>query len=104
MGNIAQNPIPFYLFVNSFPALLVVYDLWIPALAASSHYLWCGAHDHFAARRSSPGANGTDRTHNRLVAKNLTGADSPIHFGGESLYTEYATQSVRELNTKGGRP
>jgi len=28
VGNIAQNPIPFYLCVNSFPALLVVYDLW----------------------------------------------------------------------------
>jgi hypothetical protein len=28
VGDIAQNPIPFYLCVNSFPALLVVYDLW----------------------------------------------------------------------------
>jgi len=28
VGNIARNPIPFYLCVNSFPALLVVYDLW----------------------------------------------------------------------------
>ena len=28
VGNIAQNPMPFYLCVNSFPALLVVYDLW----------------------------------------------------------------------------
>jgi hypothetical protein len=28
MGNIAQNPAVFYTFVNSFPALLVVYDLW----------------------------------------------------------------------------
>ena len=27
-GNIAQDPVPFYLCVNSFPALLVVYDLW----------------------------------------------------------------------------
>ena len=28
VGNIAQNPMPFYLCVNSFPALLVAYDLW----------------------------------------------------------------------------
>jgi hypothetical protein len=28
VGNIAQNPVPFFTFVNSFPALLVVYDLW----------------------------------------------------------------------------
>lgn len=28
VGDIAQNPVPFYIFVNSFPALLVVYDLW----------------------------------------------------------------------------
>jgi len=28
VGNIAQNPMPFYLGVNSFPALLVAYDLW----------------------------------------------------------------------------
>ena len=28
VGNIAENPAPFYIFVNSFPALLVVYDLW----------------------------------------------------------------------------
>jgi len=28
MGNIAQDPVAFYTFVNSFPALLVVYDLW----------------------------------------------------------------------------
>ena len=28
VGNIAQNPVPFYIFVNSFPALLVIYDLW----------------------------------------------------------------------------
>ena len=28
VGNIAQNPMPFYLCVNSFPVLLVVYDLW----------------------------------------------------------------------------
>ena len=28
VGNIALNPIPFYLCVNGFPALLVVYDLW----------------------------------------------------------------------------
>lgn len=28
VGNIAQNPVPFYVFVNSFPVLLVVYDLW----------------------------------------------------------------------------
>ena len=28
VGNVAQNPIPFYLCVNSFPALLVAYDLW----------------------------------------------------------------------------
>ena len=28
VGNIAQDPTPFYAFVNSFPALLVVYDLW----------------------------------------------------------------------------
>ena len=28
VGNIAQNPMPFYLGVNSLPALLVVYDLW----------------------------------------------------------------------------
>jgi hypothetical protein len=28
VGNIVQNPMPFYLCVNSFPALLVVYDLW----------------------------------------------------------------------------
>ena len=28
VGNIAQNPVPFFIFVNSFPALLVVYDLW----------------------------------------------------------------------------
>ena len=28
VGNIAQNPAPFYIFVNSFPALLLVYDLW----------------------------------------------------------------------------
>lgn len=28
VGNIAQNPVPFYAFVNSFPALLVVYDVW----------------------------------------------------------------------------
>lgn len=28
VGNIAQNPAPFYTFVNSFPVLLVVYDLW----------------------------------------------------------------------------
>lgn len=28
VGDIAQNPVPFFTFVNSFPALLVVYDLW----------------------------------------------------------------------------
>ena len=28
VGNIAQNPMLFYLCVNSFPALLVAYDLW----------------------------------------------------------------------------
>jgi hypothetical protein len=28
VGNIAQDPMPFYVCVNSFPALLVVYDLW----------------------------------------------------------------------------
>src|SRR5215472_7358849 len=28
VGNVSQNPMPFYLCVNSFPALLVVYDLW----------------------------------------------------------------------------
>ena len=28
VGNVAQDPVPFYVFVNSFPALLVVYDLW----------------------------------------------------------------------------
>jgi len=28
VGNVAQNPMPFYLCVNSFTALLVVYDLW----------------------------------------------------------------------------
>jgi hypothetical protein len=28
VGNIAQSPAPFYTFVNSFPALLVAYDLW----------------------------------------------------------------------------
>ena len=28
VGNIAQDPVPFYLCVNSFPMLLVVYDLW----------------------------------------------------------------------------
>jgi hypothetical protein len=28
MGNIAQDPVVFYTFVNSFPALLVAYDLW----------------------------------------------------------------------------
>ena len=28
VGNIAQNPVPFYVFVNSFPVLLVLYDLW----------------------------------------------------------------------------
>ena len=28
VGNIAQNPMPFYLCVNSFPALLALYDLW----------------------------------------------------------------------------
>ena len=28
VGNIAQNPVPFYTFVNSFPAFLVAYDLW----------------------------------------------------------------------------
>jgi len=28
VGNVVQNPVPFFTFVNSFPALLVVYDLW----------------------------------------------------------------------------
>jgi hypothetical protein len=28
VGNVAQNPMPFYLCVNSFPAFLVAYDLW----------------------------------------------------------------------------
>src|ERR1700746_946432 len=28
VGNVAQNPAPFFTFVNSFPALLVVYDRW----------------------------------------------------------------------------
>jgi len=28
VGNIAQDPVPFYLCVNSFPALLVAYDVW----------------------------------------------------------------------------
>jgi hypothetical protein len=28
VGNIALNPVPFYVFVNSFPVLLVVYDFW----------------------------------------------------------------------------
>jgi hypothetical protein len=28
VGNVAQDPVPFYILVNSFPALLVVYDLW----------------------------------------------------------------------------
>lgn len=28
VGNIAQNPVPFFIFVNTFPALLLVYDLW----------------------------------------------------------------------------
>jgi hypothetical protein len=28
VGNIAQDPVVFYTVVNSFPALLVVYDLW----------------------------------------------------------------------------
>jgi len=28
VGNVAQDPMPFYLCVNSFPALLLVYDLW----------------------------------------------------------------------------
>ena len=28
VGNVAQDPMPFYLCVNSFPALLLFYDLW----------------------------------------------------------------------------
>ena len=28
VGNIVENPAPFFIFVNSFPALLMVYDLW----------------------------------------------------------------------------